>query len=267
MVGDPKHGIILAALASGIIIPIQLLTARFFILKMTKGQPLNMSNSQHRRLKSIVEGLSISAGLRRTPDIYITPSSVPNAFAGGMSEESAFVGVTQGLLNMLDDRELSGVIAHEISHIVHRDVMLTQLTVALVSVILYLSFIASRLAFFSRPRRGSRGSGGAVLLIIMIFALLIRPIAQLIANLIMMAISRKREYAADAYAVRLCGYNEGLASALAKLGGVGRLEKEDIESLGGDSMSCLYIHFGRVSSLFSTHPPIDDRVRRLRVMY
>jgi len=269
LVGDPKYGILLSLIACGVIIPVQLLTAKFFILKMTKGHELDMSNPKHRRLKSIVEGLSISAGLYKTPDIYTTPSKVPNAFAGGMSENSAFIGVTEGLLNMMDDKELTGVIAHEISHIVHRDVMLTQLAVALVSVILYLSFILSRISLYMRrgSNRKSSGNAGLIILAMLIFAILIRPLAQLIANLIMLAISRKREYAADAYAVRLCGYNDGLASALSKLGGISRLEKDDIDSLGGDSMKALYIHFGNVKSLFSTHPPIDDRVRRLRIMY
>ena len=268
--GDPKYGLIISILACAIIIPFQLLTSKFFILRMTKGYPLDMSNPKHRRLKSIVEGLAISAGLHHTPDMYITPSSVPNAFAGGMSEESAFVGVTDGLLNMMDDRELTGVMAHEISHIVHKDVMLTQITVALVSVILFLSYILSRIVYFSRPGKGKKGGGGRgglVILAIIIFAAIVRPLAQLIANIIMLAISRKREYAADAYAVRLCGFNEGLASALSKLGGLGQLEQDDRDSLGGDYMKAMYIFFGNEESLFSTHPPIRERVRRLRNMY
>ena len=267
---NPIYGVQIAVLACVIIIPIQLLMAKFFILKMTKGHPLDPSNPKHRRLKSITEGLAISAGMRRVPDIYTTPSSVPNAFAGGMSEKSAFIGVTDGLLDLLDDIELTGVVAHEISHIVHRDVMLSQLAVALVSVILFLSFIASRMAFFMNPRgnrRSSGGKAGGLIMIMILFAILIRPLAQLISNLLMLAISRKREYAADAYAVRLCGFNEGIASALSKLGGIKKLSNDQVESLGGESMSCLYIHFGNVKSLFSTHPPIEERVRRLRAMY
>jgi heat shock protein HtpX len=265
-INDIRYGLLISGLAVIVMVPVQLLTARFAILQMTKGKPLDLADPKHRRLKSIVEGLSISAGLRRTPDIYIVPSSVPNAFASGMSEQSAFIGVTKGLLDMMDDQELTGVVAHEISHIVHRDILLSQITVAFVSVILFLAYILSRMAFHVQPRNGNR-SLGMVVLVMILFAILIRPLAQLISNLLMLAVSRKREYAADAYGVRLCGYNEGLASALEKLGGIKQLTNDQVKSLGGDAMKCMYIHFNDVKSLFSTHPPIEERIRRLRIMY
>ncbi len=270
MTDDTLYGAGIGIVISIIVIPVQFLTAKASILAMAKGKPLDMANPRHRALKSITEGLAISAGLRKTPDLYIVPTSVPNAFASGMNEKSAFVCVTQGLLDMLDDQELSGVVAHEISHIVHRDIMLSQLAVSLVSIIIMLSSIAARIAYFGGGRkRDDNKNGGIIILIVSLAAVLLQPIARIIASLIELSISRKREYAADAYAVRLCGYNEGLARALEKIGGVGKFSKEQVESLGGEQLKCMYINFPikNTNSIFSTHPPIEERVRIIRNMY
>jgi len=272
MAGNIAAGIAVGVIVAFIVIPIQLLTAKASILAMAKGKPLDMANPRHYRIRSITEGLCISAGLRRVPDLYVINSDVPNAFASGMSEKDAFICVTQGLVDRLDDQELAGVIAHEISHIIHRDIMLSQLAVSLVSIIILLATILSRLSFF-----GARGSSsdddnkgsGAFVLIIALAAVLLQPIARIVASLIELSISRKREYAADAYAVRICGYNEGLARALEKIGGVGQYSKEQIQSLGGSQLRCMYINFPmkNFSSLFSTHPPIEERIRIIRNMY
>ncbi len=268
MAGELSYGIGIGLLISLIVIPVQMLTAKASILAMARGQKLDEANERHRRLKSIAEGLSISAGLKKVPDLYIVPSEVPNAFASGMSEKDAFVCVTQGLLNRLDDQELAGVVAHEISHIVHRDIMLSQLTVSLVSIIIILSSVLTRITYFG-GRRNSRdnNNAGAVILVISLVAILLQPFARLVASLIELSISRKREYAADAYAVRLCGYNEGLARALEKIGGIGKYSKEQVASLGGAQLKCMYINFPSAASLFSTHPPIEERVKRIRNMY
>lgn len=268
-----QMGFMIALIISVIVFPIQILSAKASILAMSKGKQLDMENEKHRMLKSVVEGLTISAGMKRVPDIYIVPTQVPNAFASGMSEKNAFIGVTQGLLDMLDKQELTGVLAHEISHIVHRDIMLSQLAVSLVSIILMLSTIAARLAYFSPSSKKSsdnnNGNAGLFFLIIVLAAILIQPIARLVANLIQLSISRKREYAADAYAVRLCGYNEGLASALEKISGLDKYSKEQVASLGGSQMKCMYIYFPtkNINSIFSTHPPVEERIRILRNMY
>lgn len=268
---DVRQGLLIGAVVTVIVIPVQFVTAKAAILAMTRGKRADRDDPEELRAINAVEGLSISAGLSRVPDVYIIPSDVPNAFASGMSEKSAFIGVTRGLLAVMDKQELEGVIAHEISHIVHRDIMLSQLAVAMVSIIIMLGYILSRLGFYgsrSRNNNDSKGNAGLFMAVITLFAILVYPFSQLIANMIQLSISRKREYAADAYAVRLCGYSGGLASALEKLSGR-QYTKAEADSLGGKQMQCLYINFPtkNASSLFSTHPPIEERIRRLRNMY
>ena len=272
MLDDIKFGLLIGAAVSVIVIPLQIMTAKWMILAMTSGRAANMNDLRERRAVHIVEGLAVSAGLQRTPDLYIIPSRIPNAFASGMDEKTAFIGVTQGLLDMMDDQELEGVIAHEVGHIIHRDIMLNQLVVGLISVLLILALIIERIgiigAYTGGNRRGrdrDNGSAGGAAAILLLLAILIRPLVMLIGTLLQLGISRKREYAADAVAGRLCSYNEGLARALEKLGGE-EYSSDDIKELGGENMACMYINFPG-GELFSTHPPIKERVRRLRNMY
>ena len=271
ILGDVAAGLITGVIVTAIVLPIQILTAKWAILGMASGRHADPANPAERRALHITEGLAISAGLKKVPDLYIIPSQVPNAFASGLNEAGAFIGVTEGLLNMMNDQELEGVIAHEVGHIIHRDIMLSQLVVALISSLLILAFILEHICImqmFSNDRRRDRDSGGAgaIMLALFLIALLVRPIVALIGMLLQMAISREREYAADAVAVRLCSYNEGLASALAKLGGIDKYSKADNDSLGGSNLASMYIHFP-AGELFSTHPPIEKRVERLRNMY
>ena len=272
LLGDIRTGLLIGAGVSLVLIPLQIMTAKWMILAMTSGRKANPNDLRERRALHIVEGLAISAGLKRTPELFIIPSNIPNAFASGMDEDSAFIGVTQGLLDMMDDQELEGVIAHEVGHIIHRDIMLNQLVVGLISVLLILALIIERLgiigAYSGGNRRGrdrDNGNAGGAAALLLLIALLIRPLVMLIGTLLQLGISRKREYAADAVAVRLCSYNEGLARALEKLGGE-EYSSDDIKELGGENMACMYINFPG-ESLFSTHPPIRERVRRLRNMY
>ncbi len=272
MLNDIKSGLFIGAVVSVIVIPLQIMTAKWMILAMTSGRAANPNDLRERRAIHIVEGLAVSAGLQRTPDLYIIPSRIPNAFASGMDEKSAFIGVTQGLLDMMDDQELEGVIAHEVGHIIHRDIMLNQLVVGLISVLLILALIIERIgiigAYSGGNRRGrdrDNGNAGGAAALLLLLAILIRPLAMIIGTLLQLGISRKREYAADAVAVRLCSYNEGLARALEKLGGK-EYSSDDIQELGGENMACMYINFPG-GELFSTHPPIKERVRRLRNMY
>ena len=269
LMDDVETGLIIGLIVVVIVLPIQFLTAKWAILGMTRGRAADPNDLRERRALHITEGLAVSAGLSRVPDLYIIPTSVPNAFASGMSEKDAFIGVTEGLLEMMDDQELEGVIAHEFGHIIHRDIMLDQLVVALISALIILAFILERVGLanlFGGRRRDRDSGGGAFVIVVVLLALLVRPLASLIGSLLQMAISREREYAADAAAVRLCSYNEGLARALEKLGGKETYSREEADSLGGKNLSAMYIDFPG-EGLFSTHPPIAKRVARLRSMY
>lgn len=265
--GDVYYGLKLGFLIYIIVFPIQMLTAKFSILRMSKGVKADPSVPQQAVLIKVTENLARRAEMSKVPEVYVTPSAVPNAFASGLSEKSAFICVTQGLLNITDEYELSGVVGHELSHIIHRDILLTQLTVSLASVIIFLSAIFSRIAFFGGGRKNSKNNGG-LLAIIGLLALLLQPFARLIAMLIELAVSRKREFAADAHSAELNGNSECMARALQKIAGYGSYSKGDVESLGGSQLKCMYINFpsGNISSLFSTHPPIEERIEKLREM-
>ena len=176
MLGDVKTGLFIGFIVVVIVLPIQILTAKWAILAMASGRAANPNDLQERRALHILEGLAVSAGLKRTPKLYIIPSHIPNAFASGWSENDAFVGVTEGLLNMMDDQELEGVIAHEVGHIIHRDIMLNQLVVGLISVLLILAIIIEQLGFAGaysgrRGRDRDRDSGGGAAALLLLIAL------------------------------------------------------------------------------------------------
>ncbi len=171
---DIAMGLMIGVIISLVVIPIQIMTGKMAILAMAKGRPADPENIRERRAMHLLEGLAISAGLKKTPELYIIPSGVPNAFASGLNENDAFVGVTEGLLDMMDDQELEGVLGHEMAHIVHRDIMLNQLVVALISVILLLSIVLERVcvmaSFSGGSRRSNRdnGGGGAIILVLVL---------------------------------------------------------------------------------------------------
>jgi heat shock protein HtpX len=273
LLGDVKMGLLIGGIIVAVVLPIQILTAKWAILGMARGRAADPDDLRERRILQLAEGLSISAGFKRVPDVYIIPTSVPNAFASGLNENDAFIGVTEGLLDQMNDQQLEGVLAHEFGHIIHRDIMLNQLVVGLISALLLLAIIIERVGFMEmisggKRRRSDRDSGGGiVILVLILMVILIRPLAMLLGALLQSAISRQREYAADAVAVRLCSYNEGLASALESLGREDHYSDEEIESLGSKQLAAMYINFPSANELFSTHPPIADRVARLRNMY
>ena len=274
------EGLFIGIAVTLIVVPINIFFSKFTIMFSTKGKPIDIENTQHLKVKNLVEGLAISAGLRTTPDIYILPSHIPNAFAGGFSPESSYIGVTQGLLDIMDDLELEGVIAHEMSHIAQYDILISTVAVSLFSVAIVLGNILSRLIWygnsgrrFSNRSKNEEGRDlGVVILVIAVAAVILSVFIRLIGNLINLSISRKREYIADANAVRLCGYSYGLSSALSKLSHLGsshKYSKKDLEELGGSNLIGLYIFNPTKSivNLFSTHPPIEDRIAKLNAMY
>lgn len=233
------------------------------VLSLSKARLIKKKDNPE--LYRIVENLSITAGLP-LPKIYIIEEAQPNAFATGRDKNHAVVAVTRGLLEKLDKAELEGVIAHEFSHIGNRDILLSTIIVVLVGIVVILSSVFLRISFFGGGRRNNRGSGGAILLVLGIVAAILAPIA---ATLIQLAISRKREFLADASGALLTRYPEGLARALEKI-------SADPHNLrvANNSTAHLYIaspfrgkeKTSRFRRLFLTHPPIEDRIKALRGM-
>lgn len=212
------------------------------------------------RLWRIVENLSITAGLPM-PKVYIIPDPAPNAFATGKDPKSSSLAVTSGLLDMMEDNELEGVVAHELSHIGNFDIRLMTLVVVLVGIIALVSDIFIRIRFFGFGDDNNNNNGP--LMILGIVAAILAPI---VATLVQLAISRKREFLADSTGSLLTRYPEGLASALEKIGKYTRPMQRT-----SSATSHLYIAnpFGKesyISKIFSTHPPIEERIKILRGM-
>jgi len=213
-------------------------------------------------LWNLVENLTITAGLPM-PKVYIIDDPAPNAFATGRDPDHSSVAVTTGLLQRLDKKELEGVIAHELSHVGNYDIRLMMIVVVLVGVIALISDLFFRVRFFFGSR-DNNNSGGSFWLIIAIVTAILAPI---VATLVQLAISRKREFLADSTGALLTRYPEGLASALEKISDY----KRPMERVSS-ATSHLFISnpFGSRESyftkIFSTHPPIEERIRNLREM-
>ncbi len=230
------------------------------VLKMSGAQPVEKSNAPE--LYNVVENLAITAGLP-TPKIYLVRDQSPNAFATGRDPEHAVVAVTTGLLERLDRSELEGVIAHELGHIGNRDMLLSTVVVVLVGFLALLSDIFLRSLWWRGlgGDRDSRGSSGTMLLIGVVLAV----VAPISAMLIQLAISRKREFLADATGAMLTRYPEGLALALEKIGKYSMPMRS-----ANNATAHLWISdphgkkHNTIAKLFMTHPPIEERVKRLR---
>lgn len=218
-------------------------------------------------LYRMVENLSITAGIP-IPKIYLIQDNAINAFATGRDPEHASVAVTAGAIQQLENEELEGVLAHELSHIKNYDIRLMTLVVILIGIVALLSNWFFRISFFGGGRRGGSREGGQLQLVIMVVGLLLLIFAPLIGQLIKLAISRKREFLADASGALLTRYPEGLARALEKI----ETHSQPL-SKANNATAHLYINnpFGAKSThglarLFSTHPPIGERVSALRSM-
>ncbi len=269
--GGPVAGLVIAV----VLLVIMNLTAFFqgdnIMLALSKAKKIKKAD--HPRLFNIVEEMQIASGLSRMPDVYIIDDPAMNAFATGRNEQKAAVAVTSGLLQKLNRDELQGVIAHEMAHVKNRDVLLMSLCGVLLGTIVILAFIGSRMIFFGamtgggRRSRSSSGGGGQAQMIIMLVALVLMILAPIFAQLIYFAVSRRREYIADASSAVYTRYPEGLASALEKLGG----SKLQVQS-ANQALAPMYIvnpfrKKGRaVADLTSTHPSLAERVRILRAM-
>jgi len=236
---------------------------------LTMSGARKISRDDHPRLYNVVEEMKIASGLEKMPDIYVIDDPALNAFATGRDPNQASVAITSGLLQKLNRDELQGVIAHEISHIKNRDVLLMALCSVLLGTIVILAWYASRIMFFGGvhgSRRSSRG-GGQAQLIILAVAIVLIILAPIMAQLIYFAVSRRREYLADASAALYTRYPEGLASALEKIAA----SPIELKSANRATAPMYIINPFRsegmgASDLTSTHPPISERIRILRSM-
>jgi heat shock protein HtpX len=234
------------------------------VLRTTGARPAE--GREHVYLRDTVEGLSLAAGMP-PPEVYVVPSEEINAFATGRDPEHASVAVTTGLLRVLDRQELEGVLAHEISHIRNRDVSFMTLVAVLVGLAAILSHIILRTYRFGavggRRGRGDRDRKGldVAILAVGFFLAIFAPI---LTRIVQFAVSRQREFLADASGVELTRYSEGLASALEKIRGHNTGEMDVSEAVS----HIFFVDPNRsaLDALYATHPPIDERIRRLRAM-
>jgi heat shock protein HtpX len=223
------------------------------------------------RLHNIVEGLSIAAGIPK-PRVWIVPEAAPNAFATGRDPEHAHVAVTQGLLDTMNRVELEGVLGHELAHVVDRDILVGTVVATLVGAAVLLAEFFMRMWWWGglRGRRGSDSGGGAATALIFALGFLLLILAPLFGQLIRLAVSRNREYLADAQGAMLTRYPPGLISALKKLqaaptamhsanNATAHLWLNQPSRIEGERM-------GTLERLFSSHPPLSERIQRLEEM-
>lgn len=224
------------------------------------------------RLHNIVEGLSIAAGIPK-PKVYLVPELAPNAFATGRDPEHSSVAVTEGLLETMNRVELEGVIGHELSHVVDRDVLLGTVVATLVGAVVLISEFFMRSWWWGgvRGRRGGDRNGGGVEAIIFAVGLVLLVLAPIIGQIVRLAVSRQREFLADAQGALLTRYPPGLVSALRKIGAASGIPMRS----ANNATAHLWLNqpsriqgegMGPLEKLFSTHPPIEERIRRLEEM-
>lgn len=272
---DPERGGVLGIVISvGIFIFLTALTFRSgddILLRVSGAK--EVGRDLHPRLFNVVEEMKIAAGLPAMPRVFIIDEPAPNAFAIGLKPEKSAVAVTAGLLERLNRDELQGVVAHEVAHIMNRDSQLMTVAGIMLGSIVLVSQVFLRSWWFipsgSRRYRSKGPSGGSpqLQLVMIGLAILLAILAPIFANLLYLAISRKREFLADASAVRLTRYPEGLASALEKISSVDiKLESANKVTAPMFIINPLLKRAAKLSGLSSTHPPIEERVKILRFM-
>ena len=265
-----------AGLAFAIVLAVLLQLGAYFsgdklVLASTRAR--EVTAEEEPRLHNIVEGLAIAAGVPK-PRVYVVPEQAPNAFATGRDPEHSSIAVTQGLLDIMDRVELEGVIGHEMSHVVDRDILYGTLVATVVGAMVLLSEFAMRSwlwgGFGGRRSNNDSGGGGGLELIIFAIGFALMLLAPLFGQLIQLAVSRNREYLADAQGAMLTRYPPGLISALKEIrdaphamrsanNATAHLWLEQPSRVPGQQS-------GRMERLFSTHPPIDERIHRLEEM-
>lgn len=233
-------------------------------LVLAQSHARELGDGQEKVLRDVVETLALGLGIP-TPRIYVIEEPAPNAFATGRDPKHASIAVTRGLIETMDRSELEGVIAHELSHVGNRDIRVMLLVTVLVGTVALLSdWLLRSMWWGGRDRDRDRSSGGGVLMLVGIVLAILTPI---IATLIQLAVSRQREYLADASGAFLTRYPEGLASALRKIAA-----DRNVLTVANKATASLYIanplkdHPFQFDRLFDTHPPIEERIKRLEAM-
>jgi heat shock protein HtpX len=233
-------------------------------LVLAQSRAREVPDGEEKVLHDVVESLALGLGIP-TPKLYVIEDPAPNAFATGRDPKHASVAVTRGLLDTMDRSELEGVIAHELSHVGNRDIRVMLLVTVLVGTVALLSdWLLRSMWWGGRDRDRDRGGGGGLLLLVGIVLAILTPI---IATLIQLAVSRQREYLADASGAFLTRYPEGLANALRKIAA-----DQHVLSVANKATASLYIanplkdHPFQFDRLFDTHPPIEERIKRLEAM-
>ncbi len=266
--GGGYAGMMLALILYFILMIVAFSQGKNIMLRMSNAREIKKED--HPQLYNIVEEMRLAAGMPAMPKVYIIEDAAPNAFAAGMNPNKSVVAVTSGLLDMMSRDELQGVIAHEISHILNRDIRYMTLATIMVGTVAIISQMFLRSVFYSGGRMvsgGGRGGGRRGNPVMAILAIALAILAPIAIRLLYLSVSRKREYLADASAARLTRYPEGLASALEKISGSTR----DLK-VADQSMAPMYIanplkpKGQRLRNLSSTHPPLDKRIQVLRTM-
>jgi heat shock protein HtpX len=231
-----------------------------------------VAQQEQPRLHNIVEGLSIAAGIPK-PRVYVIPEQAPNAFATGRNPDHSSVAVTEGLLATMNRVELEGVIGHELSHVVDRDILVGTVVATLVGAVVLISEFFMRSWWWGgfRGRRGGDSGGGGAEAIVFAIGLVLLVLAPIIGQIVRFAVSRQREFLADAQGALLTRYPPGLASALRKIGAASGIPMRS----ANNATAHLWLNqpsriqgegMGPLEKLFSTHPPIEERIRRLEEM-
>jgi heat shock protein HtpX len=233
------------------------------VLKMYGAQ--EVSPNEDPELHGLVQELATRAGLPM-PKVYVIPEETPNAFATGRNPQHAAVAVTHGIRRILNKRELSGVLGHELAHVMNRDILIGTIAATLAGAISYLAHMAQWAAMFGGGRdRDEEGGGGNIFGLL--FMMIVAPMA---AMLIQMAVSRSREYGADAGGAKICGDPLALASALRKLHMASQNIPLQVSNATANATAHMFIvnplSAGGIANLFSTHPPMEERIARLEAM-
>lgn len=264
--GSIVFGAVIAAIIAVVYGLIAYFSGGKMILKMTGARPVTKKEFPH--LYHTVEGLAIAAGIP-TPKCYVIEDSALNAFATGRDPKNASITVTTGLLKVMNRQELEGVIAHEMSHIRNYDIRMMMLAAVMVGVVTLISdFMLRSFIWGGHGRSNNRKDSGQLGIILIVVAIVLAILAPIVAQMIKLAISRKREYLADASGAMLTRYPPGLASALDKI----RKDPDPLVDRANKATAHLFISTpfrkskGLMKRAFTTHPDINDRIRRLRSM-